>query len=285
MIFSPTDLVYASNYNTSLFSNALKQSSANSYNDVANNFSIEPPMNWIVLNNVPSEISKNALVVFSNNNKNNLATFAIFHRTISSDIINAINKYSDNDVLYSISKELSVNETDSKTIVLKGAIDRYEDGIRIAMITTTIYKTDNSTSGSESIIYFLNTGNQYTLVLTSNPDAFEENSKLFETSANSFTVNQTSLKNEYPSIPMWVKNNAKFWYEGAIDNNEFAKGIQYFIDNGIIVIHQGQSGPHKLSNIPSWLKNNAKFWSDEEISDNEFIDGLQYLIDQRIVDF
>src|SRR5262249_32383579 len=146
-----------------------------------------------------------------------------------------------------------------------------------------IYKTDNSASGSESIIYFLNTGNQYTLVLTSNPDTFEENSKLFETSANSFTVNQTSLNNQYTSLPNWVKNNAKFWSEGSIDNGEFIKGIKYFIDNGILVINQGQSGPHKLSGIPSWLKNNAKFWAEGEISDNEFIDGIQYLIDQRIV--
>ena len=37
-----------------------------------------------------------------------------------------------------------------------------------------------------------------------------------------------------PAVPSWIKNNAKWWSEGQISEDEFLKGIQYLIQNGII---------------------------------------------------
>jgi len=37
------------------------------------------------------------------------------------------------------------------------------------------------------------------------------------------------------ALPDWIKNNAKWWSEGKISNNDFVLGIQYLIQNGIIV--------------------------------------------------
>lgn len=37
-------------------------------------------------------------------------------------------------------------------------------------------------------------------------------------------------------IPDWIKNNAKWWSEGKIGNGDFVKGIQYLVQNGIIVV-------------------------------------------------
>lgn len=36
------------------------------------------------------------------------------------------------------------------------------------------------------------------------------------------------------NIPPWIKNNAKWWSEGAITDNDFVQGIQFLITNGII---------------------------------------------------
>ena len=37
-------------------------------------------------------------------------------------------------------------------------------------------------------------------------------------------------------IPDWIKNNAKWWSEGKISDNDFAKGIEYMVKVGIIKI-------------------------------------------------
>jgi hypothetical protein len=35
-------------------------------------------------------------------------------------------------------------------------------------------------------------------------------------------------------IPVWVKNNAKWWADGTIGDSDFVQGIQYLIKQGII---------------------------------------------------
>ena len=37
-------------------------------------------------------------------------------------------------------------------------------------------------------------------------------------------------------IPSWIKNNAGWWADGAIDDNAFVQGIQYLITNGILQV-------------------------------------------------
>ena len=38
------------------------------------------------------------------------------------------------------------------------------------------------------------------------------------------------------SVPEWVKNNAKWWSDGLISDDDFVKGIQYLVQKGIIRI-------------------------------------------------
>ena len=232
--FGSSSAAYATNHDASMFSHAQNYAASNSYKDPTHNFSLQPPLNWIVLNNIPPSVSKNAVVIFSNNDHSKLATLGIFYRSISPNFTSIINKYSDNDILVQISQEMAGKEANSQTIVLKGVVDRYNDGIRVAIVSGTQYN-DNSTSVSENVIYFLNNGGQYTLVLTTDPDHYDMNSKLFEDSANSFLVNQTNSVNQQIKIPQWIKNNAKWWSEGQISDDEFVKGIQYLITNGIIL--------------------------------------------------
>ena len=88
-------------------------------------------------------------------------------------------------------------------------------------------------------------------------------------------------------IPNWVKNVAGWWANGEIPENEFLFGIEYLINNNIILIpFTPCSASHTDSSdnmVPDWFKNNAKWWSEDLIEDTEFINGIEYLIKKQIV--
>jgi len=90
-------------------------------------------------------------------------------------------------------------------------------------------------------------------------------------------------------IPGWIKNVAEWWASGDISENEFLTGIEYLINNNIILLHnipcnekiESQDGDTK--SVPDWIKNNANWWSENLIGNTDFINGLQYLIEYKII--
>lgn len=52
------------------------------------------------------------------------------------------------------------------------------------------------------------------------------------------TVFSISVLADSSSIPVWVKNNAKWWSEGSISEGEYLKSLEYLITKGIINIPQ-----------------------------------------------
>jgi len=91
-------------------------------------------------------------------------------------------------------------------------------------------------------------------------------------------------------IPSWIQNVAGWWASGDISETEFLTGIEYLINNNIILLDhvpcnyaiQSQTiSPSK--SVPDWVKNNASWWSDNLIDDTDFINGLQYLIEHKII--
>ena len=85
-------------------------------------------------------------------------------------------------------------------------------------------------------------------------------------------------------IPGWIKNNAGWWAEGAIDDTSFVQGIQYLIKEGIMQIPSTAQGSSSGTNeIPSWIKNNAGWWAEGAIDDTSFVQGIQYLIKEGIM--
>lgn len=197
IIFS-INSAYATNHETSIFSDAVKYANSNSYKNEKYNFSIEPPLNWGVLNNLPANVSSNAIVVFSNSDHNHLATFGIHHRAITQNVINLLNNHPDKDILATIAQEMSSKDPNYQTVVYNGVVDRYTDGIKVTVNSATQYNIDNFTTISENVIYFIYTGDQYNLDLTSNSNDFDKNSKMFEDSVNSFLVSQTTPVPEFP---------------------------------------------------------------------------------------
>jgi len=85
-------------------------------------------------------------------------------------------------------------------------------------------------------------------------------------------------------IPLWIRELAKYWYNGAITDMEFSNGIGFLIKEGIIVIPETQN--QKTSDevkIPEWVKDSTGWWIDRQISDVEFAKGIEFLIKEGII--
>jgi len=90
-------------------------------------------------------------------------------------------------------------------------------------------------------------------------------------------------KIEENSIPSWIKNNAKWWSDDKISDDDFLAGIEYLIVNKIIKINSQNSNGNSSNLIPTWIKNNAKWWSNDKISDDDFLAGIKHLVENNIV--
>jgi hypothetical protein len=85
-------------------------------------------------------------------------------------------------------------------------------------------------------------------------------------------------------IPQWIRNDAKWWQQGQIDDSTFASGIQYLIKQGVIQLPPTASGqPSPGIQIPQWVKANAGLWANGQIDDSTFAAGIQYLIKIGII--
>ena len=98
-----------------------------------------------------------------------------------------------------------------------------------------------------------------------------------------------SSAQEVAQIPSWIKNVSGWWANDEISEQEFLSGIEYLINNNIILLDfvpcndeiQSQYGDTK--SVPDWIKNNANWWSENLIGDTDFINGIQYLIEYKII--
>ena len=87
-----------------------------------------------------------------------------------------------------------------------------------------------------------------------------------------------------PQIPNWIKNNAGWWANGKINDDDFISGLEFLIkSNTIQIAPVDKSNSDSIDQIPDWIKNNAGWWASGEIDDNEFINAVQYLIKQGII--
>ena len=86
-------------------------------------------------------------------------------------------------------------------------------------------------------------------------------------------------------IPLWVKNNAKWWSDGSIKDSDFVSGIQFLINEGIMQVPPTtpESSSDTANQIPSWIKNNAKWWAEGGISDQDFLSGIYFMIQNGIM--
>ncbi|MGH7750151.1 MAG: peptidase, partial [Candidatus Dormibacteria bacterium] len=57
-------------------------------------------------------------------------------------------------------------------------------------------------------------------------------------------------------IPVWIHNDAKWWSEGVISDTTFAQGIEYLVQEKVIVLPQNTSDSSGTEGqgIPAWVK-------------------------------
>lgn len=86
------------------------------------------------------------------------------------------------------------------------------------------------------------------------------------------------------AIPTWIRSNAKWWSEGIIGDSDFIQGIQFLINQKVIIIPSTTADSVSgSSTIPDWVKRNAGWWADGIIGDSDFVSGIQFLIKQGIL--
>ena len=87
-----------------------------------------------------------------------------------------------------------------------------------------------------------------------------------------------------PHIPDWVRNTAKWWSVTQISDQDFAKGLEYLVQNDIIRVPENQrSEGASESELPTWLRKNAGWWSQGYLSDDEFFKSIQWLINNGFI--
>lgn len=100
----------------------------------------------------------------------------------------------------------------------------------------------------------------------------------------SFNVLDDTIHNySEQKIPDWIKQNAKRWSEGNLDDQTFINGIQFLVKNQIIKVSGVSQSTDKSNTIPKWVKNNAGWWSEGQISEDDFLRGIQHLTSNGII--
>ena len=86
-------------------------------------------------------------------------------------------------------------------------------------------------------------------------------------------------------LPVWIKNNAGWWADGSIDDETFIQGIEYLVQQEIILVSEKSQLDSNEQSVPVWIKNNAEWWADGSIDDETFIQGIEYLVKKGIITY
>ena len=84
-------------------------------------------------------------------------------------------------------------------------------------------------------------------------------------------------------MPDWIRNNAEWWATGKINDSAFISGIEFMLENNIIMVSTTSSDKVSDEEIPDWIRNNAHWWSQDLISEDEFVNALKFMIQEGII--
>jgi len=90
---------------------------------------------------------------------------------------------------------------------------------------------------------------------------------------------------ESKKIPDWIKNNAGWWANGLIADNDFIFALQFLIDKEIIKVPATEVKKSAEPVFLTMVKFNAGRWANDEILDQEFLVEIQMLMKQGILKF
>ena len=74
-------------------------------------------------------------------------------------------------------------------------------------------------------------------------------------------VSSEVIRGEF-TVPNWVKNTAGWWASDQIPDSAFLQGIQYLINEGIMVVEiPAEIDSETAEEVPGWVKNTAGWWA------------------------
>lgn len=196
--------------------NATKQSAADSLFNPANvktntyfnhqyNFSILPPQGWIPISQ--TNMSDTALVVFSNENPDTPATFAIYYDQ-GKPLPPSIQTIPQDQLLNAAVSRLFDS---SKYAIYQKNIEVFSDGFVVQVVasqnqtsSTNQTSSGNQTTSNSPIVeefaFWLQDGRRYYLVMVSSQNGFYQNAADFERSVYTFYVEPQSAVPEFGPV-------------------------------------------------------------------------------------
>jgi len=161
-------------------------------------------------------------------------------------------------------------------VILSGKVNDYKQGttIGITLIGPDLSSEKFSVVGTQK--------GEYKVVFTLNHNSLPGNYKVNVNYHDSHIGDESFQVSKY-LVPVWIKNNAKWWSSNQISDSEFISGIEHLMEENIIVIPDSVKSQSSGQNIPFWIKNTAEWWSQDIISDDEFVAALEFLVKNGII--
>lgn len=85
-------------------------------------------------------------------------------------------------------------------------------------------------------------------------------------------------------VPAQIKETARMWASGNLQDDSFVSAIKQLIQNDIIQNESIPAANPENNSVPDWVKNNARWWSDGLITENDFLFGLEELLRRGIIE-
>ena len=174
-------------------------------------------------------------------------------------------------------------------IILASEIFHFGDKLDYTIIVSevtgedaTIYITDST--DIRSLLYTLHILQEETHVVA--PIGFDsiiwnegKYSLELEYSGASHKANFTIIDDGSVGIPYWINDLAKLWLTTQMPDKEYAKAIQYLIEQEILESAES----HDELYIPEWFRYPTAWWSSGQITDTTYTHAIQFLIDNKFM--
>ena len=186
---------------------------------------------------------------------------------------------------------ISVNaqSTPDVKIIMTSEIFHYGEKLDYTIIVSdvtgddaVIYITD--TAGMRSPLYSTPISQEETRVIA--PIAFDsiiwsEGKYMLELeySGASDKADFTIIDDGSIGIPYWINDLAKLWLTTQTPDKEYAKAIQYLIEQEILEDPKSDGDLY----IPHWFRYTTAWWASGQISDMTYTYAIQFLLDEKFM--
>ena len=192
-------------------------------------------------------------------------------------------------ILTAIPIAVNAQSTPDVKITMTSEIFHYGEKLDYTIIVSdvtgddaVIYITDPT--GMRSPLYSTPISQEETRVIA--PIAFDsiiwndgEYSLELEYSGANDKTSFTIIDDGSIGIPYWINDLAKLWLTTQTPDKEYAKAIQYLIEQEILEDPNSDGDLY----IPHWFRYTTAWWASGQISDMTYTYAIQFLLDEKFM--